>query len=154
VVEESAPAGAVFPHPQTHPHPLTGSDPALTEAPPTPVAERSRIRFRRPRRETFELQADWRWVEEWRRGGEPTPWGPGLALAVFAGLIIGSAVYVITIGLADNPWVAVAANVVVAAGLSPALWMSRGLPVLRWIALGGAMGTVGAWISVLFFPHV
>lgn len=99
------------------------------------------------------MQADWRWVEEWRRGGEPTPWGPGLALAGFAGLIIGCAVYVITTGLAANAWLAVGANVVVGVGLSPALWMSRGLPVLRWIALGGALGTVVAWISLLFFPH-
>ncbi len=98
--------------------------------------------------------ADWAWVEEWRRGGEPTPWGPGLALAVFAGLIIGSAVYVITRGLADHPVLAVVANVVVAGGLAPALWMSRALPVLRWVGLGGAIGTVIAWISVLFFPYI
>ena len=39
-----------------------------------------------------EPAADWRWVEEWRRGGEPVPWGPGLFLATFAGLIIGCAV--------------------------------------------------------------
>ena len=87
-----------------------------------------------------EPQADWRWVEEWRRGGEPTPWGPGLFLAGFAGLIIGCAVYVIS---PDSPdtlvWRSIA-NVVVAVGLTPALWMSRGLPVLRWVALGGAVG--------------
>ncbi len=97
--------------------------------------------------------ADWRWVEEWRQGAEPTPWGPGLALAGFAALIIGSAVYVISFGLSDRPFLAVLANLVVAAGLSPALWMSRGMPVLRWISLGGAIGTVIAWISVLFFPN-
>lgn len=97
--------------------------------------------------------ADWGWVEEWRRGGEPTPWAPGLALAAFAALIIGSAVYVISQGLTDRPIVAVIANVVVAAGLAPALWMSRRLPVLRWVALGGALGTVIAWISIVFFPN-
>lgn len=113
-------------------------------------------RWRRSRRaapDDLEPPADWAWVEEWRRGGEPTPWGPGLFLATFAGLIIGCAVYVISVGLADNVLVAVAANVVVAVGLTPALWMSRGLPVLRWVGLGGALGTVVAWISLLFFPH-
>ena len=98
--------------------------------------------------------ADWAWVEEWRRGGEPTPWGPGLALAGFAGLIIGIAVYVISAGLSDRPIIAIGANIVVAAGLSPALWMSRQLPVLRWISLGGGVGTVVAWISILFFPNI
>ncbi len=99
-------------------------------------------------------RGDWAWVEEWRRGGEPTPWGPGLGLAAFAALIIGSAVYVISAGLADRPLIAIAANVVVALGLTPALWLSRTLPVLRWVGLGGAIGTVIAWISIVFFPVV
>lgn len=99
-------------------------------------------------------QADWGWVEEWRRGAEPTPWGPGLALAGFAALIIGTAVYVISAGLADRPWIALVANIIVAAGLAPALWMSRQLPVLRWVSLGGAVGTLVAWISILFFPNI
>lgn len=97
--------------------------------------------------------ADWRWVDEWRRGDEPTPWGPGLVLATFTALVIGTAVYVISQGLADRLFLAVMANVVVAAGLTPALWMSRGLPVLRWISLGGAAGTLVSWISLLFFRH-
>ena len=95
-------------------------------------------------------QQDWKWVEQWRAGGEPTPWGPGLALAGFAALLIGAAVYVIGYGLSDRPVLAVAANVIVAAGLAPALWMSRALPVLRWIALGSAVGTVIAWLCLLF----
>ena len=108
----------------------------------------------RPAAPNQEPPADWRWVEEWRRGGEPTPWGPGLFLAGFAGLVIGCAVYVISSGLSDSVLLAVVANIVVALGLAPALWMSRALPVLRWVALGGAIGTVVAWISLLFFPHV
>ena len=104
--------------------------------------------------QTAENQADWGWVEEWRRGAEPTPWGPGLGLAGFAALIIGTAVYVISAGLADRPLIALVANVIVAAGLAPALWMSRQLPVLRWVSLGGAIGTVVAWISIVFFPNI
>lgn len=94
---------------------------------------------------------DWAWVEEWRAGREPVPWGPGLALALFTGLLVATAVYVLSSGLADRPFIAVAVNVVVAAGLGPALWLSRGLPVLRWIAGGAVLGVVVAWLSVLVF---
>ncbi len=94
---------------------------------------------------------DWAWVEEWRGGREPMPWGPGLALALFTGLLVATAVYVLSSGLADRPLIAVAVNVVVAAGLGPALWLSRSLPVLRWIAGGAVLGVVVAWLSVLVF---
>jgi len=94
---------------------------------------------------------DWAWVEEWRGGREPVPWGPGLALALFTGLLVATAVYVLSSGLADRPLIAVAVNVVVAAGLGPALWLSRRLPVLRWIAGGAVLGVVVAWLSVLVF---
>ncbi|WP_164479098.1 DUF2537 domain-containing protein [Nakamurella antarctica] len=96
--------------------------------------------------------ADWEWVEQWRAGGERTPWGPGLVLAAFAAAIVAIAIYVITAGLSDQVIFAIIANVVIAGGLSPALWVARTLPVLRWISLGGACGAVVAWCAVLFFP--
>lgn len=92
---------------------------------------------------------DWAWIEEWRAGGEPTPWGPGLAISAVTAAVVAVAVMVIRQGLADKPLIALFANLVVVAGLSPALWLSRGLPVLRWVSLGGAVGIVGAWIAVL-----
>lgn len=95
--------------------------------------------------------ADWAWVEEWRAGGEPVPWGPGLALAGFVTLLVGSAVFVLCDGLADRPIVAIGVNVLVAGGLGPALWLSRSLPVLRWIAGGAVLGVLLAWLSVLIF---
>lgn len=95
--------------------------------------------------------ADWAWVEEWRAGGEPVPWGPGLALSGFVTLLVGSAVYVLCDGLADRPIVAIGVNVLVAGGLGPALWLSRSLPVLRWIAGGAVLGVLLAWLSVLIF---
>ena len=79
------------------------------------------------------------------------PWGPGLAVAVFTGFLVASAVYVLCSGLSDKPLVAIGVNVVVVAGLCPALWLSRGLPVLRWIAGGAAAGVLLAWLSVLIF---
>ncbi|WP_205843931.1 DUF2537 domain-containing protein [Nakamurella deserti] len=169
MVEESGLSGAVWARPHNVPDrvrevaetsaaPAPGvpvDPPGLTGVVPMlPLTDPPRRRFGRGSRAPSGDQTDWRWVEEWRRGNEPTPWGPGLFLAGFAGLIIGCAVYVITAGLADNVVFALAANIVVALGLTPALWMSRALPVLRWIALGGALGTVVAWISLLFFPLV
>ncbi len=100
------------------------------------------------------VKRDWAWVEEWHEGGEETPWGPGAVLAAFAASIVAIAIYVITAGLIDRPILAIVANIVIAGGLTPALYMARTLPVLRWVSLGGAVGAVLAWIAVLFFPVI
>lgn len=94
---------------------------------------------------------DWAWVEEWREGGEPVPWGPGLTLSGFTLILVASAVYVLSSGLAGRPIVAIAVNLLVAAGLGPALWLSRSLPVLRWIAGGAVAGVLSAWLCVFVF---
>lgn len=79
---------------------------------------------------------DWRWVEEWRVDGDRPAWGPGITLAIFMVLLVGVALLVI------------------AAGIAPALWLSRGLPVLRFLAAGAACGMVGGWICILLaLPH-
>jgi len=96
---------------------------------------------------------DWAWVEEWRAGGEPTPWATGLGLSAFSALVVGVAVWVLCAGLVDRPVVAVGINVLVAAGLAPAMWLSRGLPVLRWVAAGSAVGMVVGWLAaILMLP--
>jgi len=94
-------------------------------------------------------RADWAWVEEWRAGNEPTPWATGLVLTVFSALVVGVAVWVLAAGLADRPVVAVLVNLLVAGGLAPAIWLSRGLPVLRWMGAGAAVGIVIGWIAAL-----
>ncbi|SDO38372.1 Protein of unknown function [Nakamurella panacisegetis] len=94
---------------------------------------------------------EWAWVEEWRAGGEPVPWGPGLALSGFTLFLVASAVYVLSSGLADRPILAIAVNVLVAGGLGPALWLSRNLPVLRWIGAGAVLGLLSAWLCALVF---
>jgi hypothetical protein len=96
---------------------------------------------------------DWAWVQEWRAGQEPTPWATGIALAVFSALIVGIAVWVLSAGLADRPVIAVLVNLLVAGGLTPAIWLSRGLPVLRWIAAGTVAGIVIGWVcAILMLP--
>ncbi len=94
---------------------------------------------------------EWRWVAEWRENPEPTPWAPGVTLALFSALVIGAAIYVLSDGLATHPLVAIGVNVIVAGGLTPAVWFSRDLPVLRWVGAGAVLGVVGAWISALVF---
>jgi len=96
---------------------------------------------------------DWEWVEEWRAGREPTPWATGLALTGFTALVVGVAIWVLCAGLADRPVIAVLVNALVAAGLAPAMWLCRGLPVLRWIAAGALVGVIGGWVAaVLMLP--
>jgi len=92
---------------------------------------------------------DWAWVEEWRAGHEPVPWASGLGLAAFSALVVGVAVWVLSAGLADSPVLAIGVNLLVAGGLAPAMWLSRGLPVLRWIALGSAVGVLAGWVCAL-----
>ena len=92
---------------------------------------------------------DWAWVEEWRAGHEPAPWASGLGLAGFSALVVGVAVWVLSAGLAGSPVLAVGVNLLVAGGLAPAMWLSRGLPVLRWIALGSAVGVLAGWVCAL-----
>ena len=94
---------------------------------------------------------DWAWVEEWRSSGEPVPWGLGVTVAIFTAVLVGSAVFVVSQGLSDRPITAVAVNLAVAGGVAPAIWLSRGLPVLRWLAFGAVVGIVGAWVSALLF---
>jgi len=93
--------------------------------------------------------ADWAWVEEWRAAREPVPWATGLALAAFSALVVAVAVWVLSAGLAGSPVLAVGVNLLVAGGLAPAMWLSRGLPVLRWIALGSAVGVLAGWVCAL-----
>ncbi len=94
---------------------------------------------------------DWAWVEEWRESGEAVPWGLGVTVAIFTAVLVGSAVFVVSQGLSDRPVIAVIVNLAVAGGVAPAIWLSRGLPVLRWIAFGAVLGIVGAWASALLF---
>lgn len=101
-----------------------------------------------------ERPRDWAWVQEWREGREPTPWGPGMTIAIFVAVVIGVAIYVLSAGLADQPWLALAVNLLVAGGVGPALWMSRSLPVLRWVAGGAAVGILLGWIAALVIPAV
>lgn len=112
------------------------------DRPQAPTSPRRRSRV-------AEEPVDWAWVEEWRRGREPVPWGPGLTVAAFSAALVGVAIWVLSAGLQGRPVLAVVVNLLVAGGLVPAMWLSRGLPVLRWIALGCGVGVAVGWIAAL-----
>lgn len=146
-MQPPGPSGGEVPTgPAVSGHPAASDDPAAPESRLVPNEQEQG-----PDQFTDAEPSDWVWVEEWRRGAEPVPWGPGLALAGFITFLVASAIYVLSDGLSDRPIVAIGVNVVVAGGLGPALWLSRGLPVLRWIAAGAVVGLLAAWLSVLIF---
>lgn len=82
---------------------------------------------------------------------EPTPWLTGLTIAVFVGAVILVAMLALATTLAKETtgFLAIAASVVVTAGLTPSLWLARKLPIVRWVALGAGAGVAIAWIGVL-----
>ncbi len=119
----------------------------MTEADVVPSDPENAVVSPKPEREP----RDWEWVEQWRASKESAPWTVGLSVALFVAGVVGCAIYVVSAGLADRPIIAIIVNIAVAGGVLPAIWLSRRLPVLRWIALGAALGIVAAWFSTLVF---
>ena len=95
---------------------------------------------------------DWAWVAEWRASGERTPWAQGIALGAFMLVLVASAIFVLTAGVSDTPWLAVVLNVLVAGGIGPQLWLARHLPVLRFVAWGAALGVLAGWLACFVIP--
>lgn len=82
--------------------------------------------------------------------GEPTPWSTGLTVSGVVAAIVGIALLHLSQGLAANGRGAVAlANLLVAAGLTPSIWLARETPTWRWIAYGTAAGIVFTWLALL-----
>lgn len=92
---------------------------------------------------------DWAWVEEWRAERSAPAWGPGIGLGIFMALLVAISLVVLTSGVSDVPVLAVVFNLVIAAGMAPALWLCRSLPVLRFLAAGAAAGILVGWIAML-----
>ena len=85
------------------------------------------------------------------RPTQRTPWGTGLVVSAFAAMIVLFAVIALSEALgAASRWLAVAANVIIALGLAPSIWLARNVPVWRWVAYGVIGGIVLAWIALLF----
>lgn len=81
---------------------------------------------------------------------EPTPWVTGGALSVATAVLVAIALFALSEGLvAWGVWAVMVANVMVAAGLAPSMWLTRATPVWRWVAYGAAGGIVLTWITLL-----
>ncbi len=81
--------------------------------------------------------------------GEPTPWATGLTVSLFVAVLVLCVIIALSSGLAEaSPWFALGANVLIAAGLAPSLWLSKAVPVWRWVALGATAGLLSAWLAL------
>jgi hypothetical protein len=82
--------------------------------------------------------------------GEPTPWATGLTISAMTAVIVGIALFSLSQGLATvGVWPVVLANLLVAAGLAPSMWLARVTPIWRWVAHGTAAGILLTWITLL-----
>ncbi|HEY0805695.1 MAG TPA: DUF2537 domain-containing protein, partial [Pseudonocardiaceae bacterium] len=82
---------------------------------------------------------------------EPTPWATGLTVTGFSAVVVLIVVVTLSLALgAASDWLALIANVVIALGLAPSVWLARRAPVWRWVAYGVVAGIVVAWIALLF----
>ncbi|MCD2191432.1 DUF2537 domain-containing protein [Actinomycetospora soli] len=72
---------------------------------------------------------------------EPTPWATGLTLAaIVAGLVLAANVTLALPLVAGLGWFGVLIDLVVVAGLVPALWLNRTVPTWRWAVWGTFVG--------------
>lgn len=98
----------------------------------------------------------WHTKSATRRTGGPqpqaqTPWATGLTISAVVAVMVAVAFVVVTLGLAQiNVLVAVAVNLVVAAGFAPSIRLGSRILVWRWVAYGAAAGIVLSWIALLF----
>ncbi|MGX7825512.1 DUF2537 domain-containing protein [Actinokineospora sp. 24-640] len=82
---------------------------------------------------------------------EPTPWGTGLLVSAFALVLVVFAVVTLASTLNEtSPLLALGANVVVTAGLLPSVWLTRAVPVWRWVAFGVVAGIFAGWVALPF----
>ncbi len=85
-----------------------------------------------------------------KQPGEPTPWATGLIVSAMAATVVGVALLSLSQDLASNGvWLVVLANVLVAVGLAPSIWLGRATPIWRWVAYGTAAGIVLTWVALL-----
>lgn len=81
---------------------------------------------------------------------EPTPWAPGIAVAVMVTALTAAAVYSFGAALAQVHWaLSVAVNLIAVGGAAPTAWRWRAIPVIRWVLAGVTTGIALAWIALL-----
>jgi hypothetical protein len=82
---------------------------------------------------------------------EPAPWATGLTISFITAILMMIVVITLSLALgAANRWLPLIANVVIAIGLAPSVWLARRALVWRWVAFGVVAGIVVAWVALLF----
>lgn len=82
--------------------------------------------------------------------GEPTPWATGLTVSAAAAVTVGIGLFSLSEALEPHGHGVVAlANLLVAAGLTPSIWLARKTPVWRWLAYGAATAIPLTWLLLL-----
>lgn len=80
---------------------------------------------------------------------EPTPWATGLTASAMVAALAAAMVMLVSQALRGAyGWLWIPANLVLAIGIGPALWLMRTAPFWRWIAHGVAVGFGLAWIGL------
>jgi Protein of unknown function (DUF2537) len=133
---------AVMGRPVSYADPLTGEVTQIDVPDAVPPADRGQV-------------ATW-WAGRsgapaGRHSPEPTPWATGLTVTAFTAILV--LIIVVTLSLAlggASRWLALIANIVIAVGLAPSVWLARRAPVWRWVAYGVVGGIVTAWVALLF----
>jgi Protein of unknown function (DUF2537) len=84
-------------------------------------------------------------------GAERPPWATGLTVSIVTAVLMMTVVITLSLALgAANRWLPLIANLVIAIGLAPSVWLARRAPVWRWVAFGVVAGIVVAWVALLF----
>jgi len=82
---------------------------------------------------------------------EPRPWLTGLTVSAASLAVTLVTVVTLAATLAETySLLALAANVVVTAGLLPTLWLIHRQPIWRWVSYGVAVGLGLAWLALPF----
>ena len=80
----------------------------------------------------------------------PTPWATGLLISAFVAVFLTLADVALCRAFAEAfglLWIP--ANLLVGLGLAPSLWLLRGVPLWRWLALGATVGLGVSWVVLL-----
>jgi hypothetical protein len=133
----------VMGRPVSYADPLTGEIVEI-DVPPPELADEGQPRWWSAARETSTAGRH-------ATADEPTPWATGLTVSFVTAVLMMIVVITLSLALgAANRWLPLIANVVIAVGLAPSVWLARRALVWRWIAFGVVAGIVGAWIALLF----
>jgi hypothetical protein len=90
-------------------------------------------------------------VQQSPQRDDQTPWATGLTVSGVTGAMIVVTIVALSLGLSQTSgWLVLLANLLIAGGIAPSLWLSRTKPVWRWVAYGVVAGFIAAWCGLLF----